>query len=237
MMANNPLWSRAQGGLDQDPAQLLVEALHRAEAVQDYRCTFIKQERVGDTLKPRQTLDVLYRERPQSICLRWVENPEEIRAAVWVQGRNVSEQGDELIVVEPSGFLARALAGQVSVPLHGKEAREASRYTLDQYGFRPILARIVAENERFAATGALTWSDVREGTINERPTFVIVRRLPADPSEGYPNALLIVHLDREWLLPVAIRAYADANGRELLEHYTCLGLQLNPGLGEEDFKL
>jgi hypothetical protein len=57
------------------------------------------------------------------------------------------------------------------------------------------------------------------------------------PSGRYPNGRLVVHLDQEWLLPVAVQAYADRLERELIANYLYSNVVLNPGLGDEAFKL
>lgn len=236
LWCHNPLYTRAEGR--PDPDRLLAEALRRCEDVQDYRCIFIAQERVGDNLKPQQRMEVLVRERPFSIYLHWLENMGRVRRACYIAGQIVSSDGREQVLVEPAGAIARALAGTVKVDLRGAEAQNASRYTLDQFGFRNTLRRIMAENERYKSEGMLTWEPVGEGFVDGRPTILLQRRLPYDGSDGeFPNALLTIHLDRAWRVPVAIQAFADPYGRVLLENYVCTAVELNPGLSDEDFQL
>lgn len=230
---NTPRFSAA--GASDDPEALLAAAWERAGRVEDFTCRFFKHERVQGELKTPQTMAASFRAAPLSVHLKWLENPGRIQRALYVAGAHVAADGTEQVLVEPSGVIARALKPKVAIPLHGQQARQASRYTLDEFGFQAALARIRAENERFVAAGVLTWEPVRGGVVDGRPTLVLTRRLPAAGGGEYPNAKLIIELDAEWLLPVNVEAYADAAGTVLLEHYRCAGLELNPGLDDGHF--
>lgn len=233
-LANSPLMSWAFGSAD--PDALLAQAVQRCDDIQDYRCRFTKQERMNGKLGKRQAMDVLFREPPFSVYMRWVENADRIRRALYVKGRNRDASGQDQVVVEPSGALARWVAGEVTVPVRGKEARKAGRRTMDQFGFRQALKHVIRENEEFTRTGVLHWERVRESSVDGRPTYVLVRHLPYTDAKGpYPNARLEIELDQEWLLPVALRAYADHEGNALLEEYTFTKIALNPGLSDADF--
>ena len=57
-----------------------------------------------------------------------------------------------------------------------------------------------------AEQGVLNIRYAGTGVIDGRPTFVIVRDLPySGPRGPYPDARMVLHLDQEWLLPVAVR--------------------------------
>ncbi len=76
-----------------------------------------------------------------------------------------------------------------------------------------------------------------EGAIDGRPTYVLIRHLPYDgPNGTYPDALMVLHLDQEWLLPTAVYCYADREGKELLGSYVFTNVRLNTGLGDEAFE-
>lgn len=234
-ICNDPLglWARSD-----DPAALLERALSRARDVRDYTCLFVKEERLDGRLKPAETIRVRYRESPLSVYMEWVDQVDSIRRATYVSGRHVDSDGREQAVVEPAGALVRLVASEVKIPIHGKRARAASRRTIDEFGFRYALDQIVSDNREFAAAGVIQWEPVRAGRVGQRPTLVLVRHLPYEGPEGpYPDARLEVHLDREWLLPVELRSYADPAGEVLLERYTTLDVVLNPGLADADFDL
>jgi hypothetical protein len=235
-VAHEPAWSWANG--HRTPEGLLRRSLERCRALRDYSCTFTKQERLRGELSTRQTMRVHFREQPLSVYMEWLENADRIRRALYVRGRHRDGAGREQVVVEPAGALARLVAGNVKVALDGKEAREASRRSIDDFGFRYAIESILRENERFQAEGVLRWEPVREGSVDGRETWVLIRHLPYDGvGKAYPNGMLVIHIDREWLLPVALQAYADHAEQHLLEEYVFTDITLNPGLSEDSFQL
>lgn len=142
------------------------------------------------------------------------------------------------MLIEPAGVVMRLLAGRVKVPIHGPEARQSSRHTIDQAGSRSALERPVETSARCAAEGGLSWRDEGVGAIDNRATYVLARHLPyTGPGGRYPDARLVVHLDQEWLVPVAILSYADRQEKVLLGSYVITHLALNPGRSEVDFRL
>ena len=221
-----------------DPIELLRHARQRcAQEVRDYSCVFLRQERLAGELTAPQTVKVLYREDPQSVYMTWILNTGRVRRALYVKGRLVNGDGEEQALVEPAGAIARLLVRELKVPIHGAEARKSGRSTIDQFGFRVVLDRILRDNQRFAALGCLEWTYEGEGLIDGRPTHVLVRHLPyAGPDGQFPDARLVVHLDQERLWPVGIRSFADEQERELLGSYVTTRVDLNPGLTDRDFE-
>ena len=74
------------------------------------------------------------------------------------------------------------------------------------------------------------------GSVDGRPTYVLVRHLPYSGPEGeFPDARLVLHLDQEWLLPVAIHSYADREEKELLGSYVLTSVKLNQDFDDETF--
>jgi hypothetical protein len=222
-----------------DPLGLLRRAQQRcAQEVRDYACLFLRQERVGGKLTKPQTIKVLYREQPQSVHMTWIRNTDRVRRACYVKGRLVNERGEEEALIEPAGPIARLFVGELKVPIHGPEARKSGRFTIDQFGFHAVLDRLLRENERYTALGGVKWSYEGTGAVDGRPTHVLVRQLPyAGPGGDFPDARLVVHLDQEYLWPVAIHSFADRQERELLGSYVTTRVELNPGLTDGDFEL
>ncbi len=237
LCADRPRTSHAASPEQLAPAELLERALQQCNTINDYACRFTKCERMNGRLKKPEVIDVRVRVAPLSIYMQWVENPGKIRRAVYVQGRNVGDEGQERVLVEPNGLLARAVAPRVKLELRGERARKASRYTIDEYVFRAMLQRIITQSS--GATGAeFAWRPVRGGTIDGRDTFVLeCVRESSTPTDAESPAVLIVHLDRQRLVPLMLQAYADPQREVLVEEYRCEDLRLNPGLGDADFQL
>lgn len=222
-----------------EPTELLQLGLQRCQRdIQDYSCVFLRQERVNSGLTAQQAMRVYYRDQPRSVYMTWIRNTDRVSRALYVQGRYTDADGQELALVEPAGAVARLLVPRLKVPIHGEQAQESSRHTIDQFGFRATLERITEDNRRFAEQGVLDCRYAGEGLVEGRPTFVLVRHLPyTGPDGAYPDARQVMHLDRQWLVPLAIYSYADRDERVLLGSYITTGIELNPGLGDDVFRL
>lgn len=214
---------------DTDPRALLELAAQRyRENVRSYRCTFWRRERVRGKLSKQQAIDVVYRESPRAILMEWVVNPVQVKRCLYVAGRNQNRKGQECALVEPAGAIARLCVSKVAVPIHGPRAKRSSRYAIDEFGFRATLERLQRVNRLADQHGELDLRVVGTGEIDGRPTLVIERRLPTNrQGRNYPDAKLVLHLDRAWLLPVAMYAYADAAGKTLLGSYIITNIHLN----------
>jgi hypothetical protein len=65
---------------------------------------------------------------------------------------------------------------------------------------------------------------------------VFERRLPYGDAAGvYPDRLLVIYVDREWLVPTGCFAYADDAGEKPLGTYVTTEVKFNVGLTDADF--
>ena len=213
-----------------NPRALLNLGLERVgDLTDEYHCVFIKQERMRGKLSPRQTIDVRYREQPRAVYMTWLENVGKVKRTLWIKGENLGEDGEEQALVEPAGCLARLVVDEVKIPIHGPQATKASRYPIDRFGFRATLERLCRDNEHFDQLGGMSWEYAGKGTLDGRPTFALIRHLPYDGPDGaYPDSRLVVHLDQEWLVPVAIYSYADEDEETLIGSYETTSITLEP---------
>ena len=208
-----------------DGLALLEESLRWYEqTVADYTCTFIKQERIGETLGKTETTFLKFREKPFSVYLKWSE-PSKGQEVIFVPGRY-----DEKAVVHPSGLLGMIFR-KVSLDPEGKVAMRHSRRPVTFAGLGNMLRLVVAQSKAAQAKGDLVieYQGIREEA--GRPAYVFNRILPE--GKGYPCHQLFIFIDCEYLLPVRTEAYLW-DGR-LLSDYRYTDLNLNPGLTDEDF--
>jgi hypothetical protein len=109
---------------------------------------------------------------------------------------------------------------------------------MNKAGFAGTFRALATVHDAALRRGNLEIRYLGTGTVDGRPTYVLERRLPyPDPDSVYPNGCLVLHLDHEWLLPVGIYTYADAERRELLGSYTMVEVQVNVGFEGADFEL
>lgn len=205
------------------------------ETVRDYRCTFIKQERVGGQLGAEQEIAVAFRESPFSVDMRWVRNPGRASHATYVAGRWLDGQKREEAVFRPAGLLG-TLTGDVRRPIHSDVARAESRRTLDQFGFKNTLDLIIKYSEKGAGVPGYSLRFVGEGQVDGRPTYAFERTLPYTGDErDFPDRLLVIHVDQEWLVPSACVSYADDQRQQMLGSYVLADVAFNVGLSDADF--
>lgn len=204
--------------------------------IRDYTCMLTKQELLAGGLTEEQVAHVKFREGPFSVFMHMLTNPDRVRRVLYVRNRLV-ENGLEEALIEPESAIARLFVNSVRRPIHGTEARQASRRTIDEFGFANTLDLLIKYARMSAEAGRLDLRFTGVSEIDGRPTYVFERRLPRheDP-ERWPDSLLIVHIDQEWELPVACYSYADADGRSLLGKYIYTDITLNVGLQPADFE-
>jgi len=203
--------------------------------VHDYRCRFIKRERVEGTMSAKQEIDVSYRDHPFSVRMNWVKNPGRAEEVSYVENRWV-KNGKQLALIKPSGFLGMLAPSGVKRDIRSDVVKAASRKTIDQFGFRNTLDMIIKYCEMARGKPGYELNYLGITKFNGRDAYVLERRLPFTGEDApYPDQLLLTYIDREWLLPVGCFAYADDAGTELLGLYVSTNVVINIGLSDADF--
>lgn len=203
--------------------------------VKDYRCRFIKRELVNGAMTAEQEIDVAYREQPFSVRMNWVKNAGRAQEVSYVENRWV-EDGRQMALIKPAGVLGLLAPGGVKRDIRGDAVKTASRKTIDQYGFRNTLDLIIKFCDIAQGQPGYELTYLGIADLNGRETYVIERRLPyTAENDPYPDRLLMIYIDREWLLPTGCYAYSDDHGSELLGQYVSKDISLNVGLSDADF--
>lgn len=208
---------------------------HYLDTVSDYRCRFHVKERVGGVDTGEQEMDVLFRENPYSVDMRWVRNPGPARRLTYVAGR-WHRDGREQALIYPRGLLALLAPAGVKRHIHASDVQRAARRTIDQFGFKNTLEFIIKYCEMAQGDSAYDLRYVGRGEVDSRLTFVFERHLPFTIENApYPDRLQVIHIDCEWLVPTACHAYADDARKQLLGRYITTDAEFNIGLTDEDF--
>lgn len=233
--------SAAERSLEQfaqaDPLGFAEYCLQRCrESVKDYRCTFVKREKIGGAVLDPQVVDVRFRSQPYSVDMEFVENVRSCARALYVEGKWTNDDNEKLAWVKPGGAILRALVPKIKQPIHGPRAEKESRRTIDQFGFERTLELIVKYAVEAKAKGELGLRYVGIGEVDGRPTFVFERNLPYTGEEfPYPDNILVYHIDQEYLMPVSCQSYADEEATDLLGSYVYQNVELNVGYHDSDF--
>ncbi len=222
-----------------DPAAVTRLGMERYRAsVREYSCVFLKQERLDGGLTPVQEIEVRFRREPHSVFMIWKRNADGAKRALYVDHPEyVDGSGRKAAKVEPAGAVARLFVSEIMMAIDGSEARAASRRSIAEFGFAATVGLLDQINTQAAQAGVLDYKFSGAGEVDGRPTLVFTRRLPAAKSQNpWPDALLVMHVDQEWLLPTALYSYADAEGKELLGSYVTTRVRFNPGFDESAFR-
>lgn len=204
--------------------------------IQDYRCYFHIRERVGDNWPEEQVIAIRFRESPYSVEMRWVHNPQGAKRISYVAGRWIS-RGRQLALIIPSGLAGVLVPLGVKLDIHGPEVRAASTRSIDQFGFLRTLDRIIDVSKRAAGQADYELRFVGEGTLDDRPSLVLERKLPYEgPSGRFPDRSAVMYIDREFLVPLGVWTYADDAKSVPLGSFVTTSVEFNVGLGDSDFE-
>ncbi len=221
---------------ERDPLAFL-EWCHKrhVETVRDYRCIFRKQENLDGALGDEEVIEIRYREKPYSVDMHWVENARRAARVTYVAGR-WQDDDRALALVKPSGLLGLLAPAGVKRDIHSSDMNRESRRPVDQFGFRNTLELIMKYCRLAKDDPQYGLCYVGQADLDKRPTYVFERHVPYDAQDDtYPDRLLVVHIDCEWLVPTGTFAYADDAKTELLGSYKLTDAEFNVDLTDVDF--
>ena len=214
------------------PGELFSRGLaYYRQNVRDYRCRLLRQELLGGKLLPQQEIDAWVIDQPFAVYLDWLRNPQKAKKALYLEGEN---QGKVLVKPVLIGFLT---PGGLPQNPAGKEAREASRRSITEFGLGKMLERIVKAvlTGQLSAGGGFEDRFAGLARVAGRETLIIERFRASGPKlEPEVAANFRFFLDSATLLPAAVTEFS-ADGA-VLGHYIFRDLQINPGLTPELLK-
>jgi hypothetical protein len=211
----------------EDPQKFLKNSLDNYNStIRDYTCTFLKQELLKGKLSKEQTIFVKFRETPFSVFMKWIENPSMVDKVLYVKDFNNNKA-----MIKPAGILGWFVRTHVNRPVDTPDAAKMSRRRLDQFGFGKALGLIIEVNETALKANDLKLRYTGTSHVDGRATYIIERFLPE--KSCYPDQHMIVHIDQQWLVPLAIFCYDARNN--LLGKYIYKDVKLNVGMPMKEF--
>ena len=182
-----------------DHIALLKLAMKKYEnGIKDYTGTFCKQERLKGELGKEQTIAFAFKEKPYSIYMEWKKNSGAADKLLYVKAQNNNK-----MIVHPTGLLSWLRS--VKRDPGGKDVRKSSLYTCDQFGFYSSMKRGLEDYELAKKNGDLEIKYIGPTKVHGRKCIAFERILPK--KKDYGTARLIIKLDIEYLLPVALERY------------------------------
>jgi len=227
-----------------DPLAALIEARARHQReVSDYECVMVKQELLPSGMSEEQEVKVKHRAEPYSVFMDWQRNPGLASRVLYVRGRWVdqkakNEDDRELAIAQP-GKVAQLFVKSLKQPIHGTLSKQASRRTVDEFGFARTLDLLIKFSELAKSHNELSLTFCGESSFDGRPVWVIRRVLPYTGEDGvYPDRLAEVYIDKEYRIPVAVYSFAgdEKVPSNLLGKYEYRGIRMKPGLTDKDFE-
>jgi hypothetical protein len=211
--------------------QCIADARFVFKQIQDYTCTFVKQERVDGQLLPEQGAVMKVRQQPFSVHVKLVAPASAAgREACYVAGKH----GDKIRA--KAGGLFGAV-GFVTLEKRDPRVMKQNRHTLDEAGLGHLIDRLAASHAREKNLPGVTVT-AGEYMFANRPC-VRVETAHTRRHQGIYAARCVTYFDKETRLPVRFEAYdwpgANGGSGDLLECYSYINLQFNTGLTDAAF--
>ncbi|MBI1826670.1 MAG: DUF1571 domain-containing protein [Planctomycetes bacterium] len=219
-----------------DPLRLLRDAIVQYDSkIHDYRCRFLMQTAKGDRLGDPQEIAVKFREIPYSVDMDWILNPDGASRVTYVAGRWTGN-GKQLAMFHPSGVLGVLAPLGVKLDIRSPFVTQDRDHGIDEFGFRNTLLQMVQTCERAVEIPDYSLEVLGSAMLAERNCFVLRRLLPyPDPTGQRNDRMMLMYLDRKWLVPIGCFEYADNDGSRLIGSFVTADVEFNVGLTDADF--
>jgi len=217
---------------EQENLIALMKKMQKAvQTLKDYTLTMLKKERIGNTLRPTETVRMKFR-APFSVYLRWIKEPYKDREVMFVRGWN----NNKLIAREHSGFAGffQSMSGPTSLEPTGSLAMNGSRHPITNAGLVKVMEIILRDINRYRARKD-PFALMMEAPFQEegRETQCVKFTGPKNAKSGYYSYRTRLCWGVKDLLIRHIQSW-DWQDR-LVEDYKYLNLRINVGLTDQDF--
>ncbi|MFM9964319.1 MAG: DUF1571 domain-containing protein [Planctomycetaceae bacterium] len=225
--------------------RILVEAQAKLEKIPAYAATFVKQERIGDSLSDLQIIQIRLFHQPMKIFMKWEGGKHAGQRVIYSEGEN---DGDMLVRML-TGIEARL--GVISLNPTGALAMKHSRYPVTKAGLLELtkITRQYRQADLKIESG-VSAKLLEHQKLDNRDClcFVIEYAKPEyspDDKKEYRKSL--IYIDSQTKLPICVRCYgwpqkisgADPQKLDqttLLELYAYRNIDFEAQVLVDDFK-
>ena len=208
--------------------------LKRADAIDDYSCTFVKRERISGRLRERQIAHARVRHQPFSVYVAF-QSPSSMagQAAVWVHGQNNGE-----LLAKGTGL--QSVLGTVSLDPNGYLAMKGNLHPITDMGIRNLVQKMITVTKHDSQYGQLKIAFRSGAKVGDRACTCIqfdhqVAR------KGLSYRMSRIYVDEKLALPIRFEGYGwpQTLGGDpvLIEEYTYANLKFNNGFTDSSFRL
>ncbi len=192
--------------------------------INDYQAVLYKQERVKGNLRPEEKI-LLKFQKPLKVYMKWIGEPLKGTEALYVQGKY-----DDKIICHRGGVL-----GVVTLSLdpRGSIAMKGNRHPITQVGFGFIIEELRRNLHEALPHGECEIIRIGDEVFKGRPATGIEARFTPREGRKYYASRAVIHIDKEFLLPVGSAFYDEKD--VAFEKYSYSDVKFNAGLTEKDF--
>lgn len=201
--------------------------------IRDYKCVFIKRERIDGKLGEYEQLRLKIRHEPFS-AYAYFEAPKSLegREAIYVEGRNNGK-----LLAHGTG-LQKKLAGTLELDPTGSLAMKGNRYPFTEAGIRNLNERLIQSWEHETGFGESEVQVFAGAKVDGRGCTCVQISHPV-PRKTFQFHVARVFVDDKYQLPVRTEFYdwprTKGEAPSLLGEYTFTQLEFNRGLTDADF--
>jgi len=224
---------------DREALEFNIEMLRRGyemlESIPVYTATFFRQERVDQTVKPAQVMQMKIRHEPFSVYLKWLVGNKG-REVLFIDG-----ESDNRMLVKLGGWKSRLIPSMKIEP-QGRLAMRESRYPVTDIGLLNLCRKLLDHRQLDLERGSAVLCRVRhDAEHDERDCYLFELEYATAEFGEYRKS--VQYIDKEWGLPVSIQNFTwPADGCDvtddestLLESYSFSDLKLGGQLSDSAF--
>ncbi|MBC7821693.1 MAG: DUF1571 domain-containing protein [Planctomycetaceae bacterium] len=224
--------------------RILAEAEAKLEKIPAYTATFVKQERIGDSLTDLQIIQLRLFHQPKKLFMKWEGGKNAGQRVIYAEGEN---DGDMLVRML-TGIEARL--GVISLNPTGALAMKHSRYPVTKAGLLE-LTKITRQHRQtdLKAVSGVSAKLLEHQKIDNRDCLCLVieyAKPEFSPDEKKEYRKSLIYIDSQTKLPICVRCYgwlekvAGADPKKLdqttlLELYAYRNIDFEAQVQADDF--
>jgi len=187
--------------------------------LEDYTAVFRKHERVKGVLLPEEALFLKFK-KPLSIYVKWIDGP--TKEAIYVEGTNGNK-----VIAHSGSSLTWNLDPNGSILIAG------NRHPITDIGVGFIIGVMRTNFPAAIKHSEIAITRMEDEQFEGRPSTVVEATFAPKDGRKYYATRMVCHIDKEYMLPIGISSYDEAN--VLMEEYSYKEIKRNIGLTDMDF--
>jgi len=209
---------------------LLKETKKKVDAINDYTCTFYKQEYVDGKILPREVIYMKFK-KPLSVYMKWIGEAKSGLEVIFSRGWN-----DNNLMAHEGGWLMKNFV--VNLTPTSRMAMKGNRHPVTETGFATIVNLIAKDMERIKAPSASEVRFVEKGmqTIYGVESYCFEFQLPKHKDPTFYAYKVLICINIKTYLPNRVQVWDMVDGKMVLvEDYGYANVKTNVGLTDRDF--